>query len=185
MHAFIRPSVRATVYWLWGQQSRSQTPGSEVLLAWERAYFKFDSFNDLQCGLPFIDILAYQPNKPDKTAADPNSWIALECGATEKFSATGSSKNNIPSAVYSNFGFMRTELESGWFAVKMEPDDKDDNGKKQLKRVGVSYYSCNINTMTYPPPPPPSHSNAFSIGWEFHVINNYSPDKKIRHNHLR
>ena len=30
---------------------------------------------------------------------------------------------------------MQTELESGWFAIKMEPDDKDDYGRKQLKKV--------------------------------------------------
>lgn len=32
---------------------------------------------------------------------------------------------------------MRTELESGWFAIKKEPDDKDDYGKKQLTKVSV------------------------------------------------
>ena len=30
---------------------------------------------------------------------------------------------------------MRTELESGWFAVEMVPDDKDDYGQKQLTKV--------------------------------------------------
>ena len=93
----------------------------------------------IQCGkiLLHFKLLAYQPNKPDKTATDPKSWIATECGAAEKFSATGSYKNDIPSAVYSNlnFNFMRTELESGWFAVEMVPDDKDDYGQKQLTKV--------------------------------------------------
>lgn len=78
---------------------------------------------------------AYQPNKPDKTATDPKSWIALECGAAEKFSATGAYKQDVPFAVYSNFNFMRTELESGWFAIQMVPDDKDDYGKKKLTKV--------------------------------------------------
>nr|XP_058970077.1 uncharacterized protein LOC131796502 [Pocillopora verrucosa] len=76
-----------------------------------------------------------RPQKPDKTQADPNSWIALECGAAEKFSATGSYKQDIPAAVYSNFDFMRAELESGYFAVQMVPDDQDDYGRKQLKKV--------------------------------------------------
>jgi len=80
-------------------------------------------------------LLAYQPNKPDKTATDPKSWIALECEAAEKFSATGAYKGDIPYAVYSNFNFMRTELESGWFAVQKVPDDKDDYGQKQLTKV--------------------------------------------------
>ena len=79
--------------------------------------------------------LAYQPSKPDKIAADPNSWIALECDATEKFSATGAYKQDVPYAVYTNFNFMQTELESGWFAIKIEPDDKDDYGKKNLTKV--------------------------------------------------
>ncbi|XP_068704515.1 uncharacterized protein [Montipora foliosa] len=99
----------------------------------------------------------YQPDKPDKAPADANSWIALECEATEKLSATGSMKGNIPYAVYSNFDAMRTELESGYFAIKMEPDDRDDYGRKQLTKVcfelvdplnigkvvsnGASYYS--------------------------------------------
>ena len=78
---------------------------------------------------------AYQPNKPDKTGTDPKSWIALECGAAEKFSATGAYKQDVPFAVYSNFNFMRTELESGWFAIEMVPDDKDDYGKKKLTKV--------------------------------------------------
>ncbi|XP_067053119.1 uncharacterized protein [Acropora muricata] len=77
----------------------------------------------------------FQPNKPDKAPADPKSWIALECGAAEKFSASGSYKNDVPFAVFSNFAFMRTELESGWFAIKKEPDDKDDYGKKQLTKL--------------------------------------------------
>ena len=79
--------------------------------------------------------LAYEPPKPDKIAADPNSWIALECDATEKFSATGANKQDVPYAVYTNFNFMQTELESGWFAIKIEPDDKDDYGKKNLTKV--------------------------------------------------
>ena len=79
--------------------------------------------------------LAYEPPKPDKIAADPNSWIALECDATEKFSVTGAYKQDVPYAVYTNFNFMKTELESGWFAIKIEPDDKDDYGKKNLTKV--------------------------------------------------
>ena len=34
-----------------------------------------------------------------------------------------------------NFGFMRTELESGWFAIQIVADDKDDYGKKKLTKV--------------------------------------------------
>lgn len=30
---------------------------------------------------------------------------------------------------------MRAELESGYFAVQMVPDDQDDYGRKQLKKV--------------------------------------------------
>ena len=92
------------------------------------------------------NLLAYQPNKPDKTATDPKSWIATQCGAAEKFSATGAYKNDIPSAVYhdSNFNFMRTELESGWFAVQMVPDDKDDYGQKQLTKVCVPFNDYHI-----------------------------------------
>ena len=82
-----------------------------------------------------LNLSVYQPNKPDKNATDPKSWIATECGAAEKFSATGAYKNDIPSAVYSNFNFMRTELESGWFAVQIIPDDMDDYGQKQLSKV--------------------------------------------------
>ena len=85
------------------------------------------------------NLSAYQPNKPDKNATDPESWIATECGAAEKFSATGAYKNDIPNAVYSNFNFMRTELESGWFAVQMVPDDMDDYGQKKLSKVGAPF----------------------------------------------
>lgn len=77
----------------------------------------------------------YQPNKPDKTPTDPASWIAIECEAAEKFSATGAHKQDIPFAVYSNFNFMKTELESGWFAIQVVPDDKDDYGQKKLTKV--------------------------------------------------
>ena len=87
------------------------------------------------CGLLFSFPLVYQPSKPDKTSVDLKSWIALECGATEKFSATGAYKENVPSAVYSNFDFMKTELESGWFAIKIEADDQDDYGIKNLTKV--------------------------------------------------
>ena len=78
---------------------------------------------------------AYQPNKPDKTPTDPASWIAIECEAAEKFSATGAHKQDVPFAVYSNFNFMKTELESGWFAIQVVPDDKDDYGQKKLSKV--------------------------------------------------
>ena len=44
-------------------------------------------------------------------------------------------KQDVPYAVYSNFGFIKRELESGWFAIKMEPDDKDDYGQKKLTKV--------------------------------------------------
>ena len=30
---------------------------------------------------------------------------------------------------------MKTELESGWFAILIEPDDKDDYGKNNLTKV--------------------------------------------------
>ena len=93
-----------------------------------------------------LNLSAYQPNKPDKNATDPKSWIATECGAAEKFSATGAYKNNIPSAVYSNFNFMRSELESGWFAVQMVPDDKDDYGQKQLRKVCTPFNDYYIVT---------------------------------------
>ena len=32
---------------------------------------------------------------------------------------------------------METELQSGWFAIKIEPDDKDDYGVKNLTKVGT------------------------------------------------
>ena len=79
--------------------------------------------------------LVPQPDKPDKTSADPTSWLALECKATEKLSATGAYKHDIPGTVYSSFNFMQTELESGWFAILIEADDKDDYGKKNLTKV--------------------------------------------------
>ena len=59
----------------------------------------------------------------------------MECEAAEKFSATGAQKQDVPFAVYSNFNFMKTELESGWFAIQVVPDDKDDYGQKKLTRV--------------------------------------------------
>ena len=83
----------------------------------------------------FFLVLVFQPSKPDKTSADPKSWIALECGATEKYSATGSYAQDVPFAVYDNFAFMKTELESGWFAILEEEDDQDDYGQKKLKKV--------------------------------------------------
>ena len=46
--------------------------------------------------------------------------------------------------MYSNFNFMRTELESGWFAIQLEPDDKDDYGKKKLTKVCKSSWSFNL-----------------------------------------
>ena len=87
------------------------------------------------CLLLLFFSIVPQPDKPDKTAADPNSWIGLECTATEKFSATGAYKQNVPYAVYSSFSFIKSELESGWFAILIEPDDKDDYGKKNLTKV--------------------------------------------------
>lgn len=86
----------------------------------------------------FVCFLVFQPSKPDKTSADPRSWIALECGATEKFSATGAYAQDVPFAVYSNFAFMQTELESGWFAIQTEADDLDPYGKKNLTKVCVT-----------------------------------------------
>ena len=83
-----------------------------------------------------------QPDKPDKTSADPTSWLALECKATEKFSATGAYKQDIPSTVYSSFNFMQSELESGWFAILIEADDKDDYGVKSLTKVCESDMRC-------------------------------------------
>ena len=83
----------------------------------------------------FSFVLVFKPSKPDKTSVDPKSWLALECNATEKFSATGSYAQDVPFAVYSNFDFMQTELESGWFAIMMEEDDQDNYGQKQLKKV--------------------------------------------------
>lgn len=41
----------------------------------------------------------------------------------------------MPFAVYSNFASMHTELESGYFAIKMEPDGQDPYGRKQLTKV--------------------------------------------------
>ena len=86
--------------------------------------------------------LVPQPDKPDKTSADPTSWLALECKATEKFSATGAYKQDIPSTVYSSFNFMQSELESGWFAILIEADDKDDYGVKSLTKVCESDMRC-------------------------------------------
>ena len=81
-------------------------------------------------------LLVYQPSKPDKTPiTDSKSWLALECGATEKFSPTGAYQQDVPFAVYSNFNFMKTELESGWFAIKIESDPQDAYGKKNLTKV--------------------------------------------------
>ena len=42
--------------------------------------------------------------------------------------------------MYSNFGFMRTELESGWFATQIEDDDLDPYGIKSLIKVCVMCY---------------------------------------------
>ena len=92
----------------------------------------------------FTTFSVFQPPKLDKTSADPNSWIALECGASEKYSATGANANDVPFAVYSNFLFMQTELQSGWFAIKIEPDDKDDYGVKNLTKV------CTTNGIVTP-----------------------------------
>lgn len=57
---------------------------------------------------------------------------------TEKFSASGAYRQDVPFAVYSNFNFMKAELESGWFAVKIERDGRDFYGKKSLTKVGES-----------------------------------------------
>ena len=82
-------------------------------------------------------ILEYQPLKLEKTVADPKSWIYLECGATEKFFVNGSHKQNLPSGLFSsqNFGFIRAELESGYFAIQMLPDDNDEYGEKKITKV--------------------------------------------------
>ena len=78
-----------------------------------------------------------QPNKPDKEAADPKSYIAKECGASERLSATGAHKDQIPAALYydNNFKVFQRELESGWFAVTQEDDPDDPYGQKKLTKV--------------------------------------------------
>ena len=53
--------------------------------------------------------------------------------------------------MFLNFAFMRTELESGWFAIKKEPDDKDDYGKKQLTKVSVQEADYSIGYLTIIP----------------------------------
>ena len=80
-------------------------------------------------------ILVPQPDKPDKIAADPTSWLALECGVTEKYSANGANAQDVPFAAYSNFNFMQAELQNGWFAIMIEADDQDDYGQKNLTKV--------------------------------------------------
>lgn len=61
---------------------------------------------------------------------DVNLWIVLECGVIEKFLVIGSMKGNIFYVVYLNFDVMWIELESGYFVIKMEFDDRDDYGRK-------------------------------------------------------
>ena len=39
---------------------------------------------------------------------------------------------------------MQTELESGWFAILIEADDKDDYGVKNLTKVCESDMRCQI-----------------------------------------
>lgn len=85
--------------------------------------------------MPYFSVSVYQPSKPDKTAADPTSWLALECKATEKYSATGSNAQDVPLEVYSSFNFMQAQLQNGWFAILIEADDLDDYGQKNLTKV--------------------------------------------------
>ena len=50
---------------------------------------------------------------------------------------------------------MQTELESGWFAIQIEPDDKDDYGIKNLTKVcattQIIIYLDSFFTMVRPP----------------------------------
>ena len=42
---------------------------------------------------------------------------------------------DVPFAVYNEFNFMQAELQNGWFAIQIEPDDQDDYGIKKLTKV--------------------------------------------------
>ena len=85
--------------------------------------------------LLYFSVLVYQPSKPDSTTADLTSWLALECEATEKYSADGAYEQDVPSGVYSSFSFIQAELQNGWFAIKIEPDDQDE--EKTVTKVSA------------------------------------------------
>lgn len=44
---------------------------------------------------------------------------------------------------------MQAELESGWFAIKIEPDDKDDYGQKNLTKVCLTIFKMNDNRTNF------------------------------------
>lgn len=74
----------------------------------------------------------YQPNKPDSAPAPKGSFIQEECASETKYSATGAQAKQVPFEAYYHFNFMRSELESGWFATQTIDDDRN-HGKKLTK----------------------------------------------------
>lgn len=60
---------------------------------------------------------------PDEADADPNSFIALECDTTKKFSAQGSFANLVPDKIYTeHFKDIANILKSGYFGKKVDGD---------------------------------------------------------------
>ena len=60
------------------------------------------------------------PTPIPKVPVTAGSYMARECGATEKFSGTGLHKSKVPTEVYNHLSFKKNNFMNGYFAMQSE-----------------------------------------------------------------
>ena len=60
------------------------------------------------------------PTAMPKVPVTAGSYMARECGATEKFTGTGIHKSKVPTEVYNHLSFKKNNFMNGYFAMQSE-----------------------------------------------------------------
>eukprot|EP00795_Rhopilema_esculentum_P012584 gene12584-3284_t len=73
---------------------------------------------------PYTNCLDFNPTPVPSVPVSPGSFMARECGATEKYTANGIHKSKVPGAVYNHLSFKKNNFMSGYFAMQSEEKGK-------------------------------------------------------------
>ena len=66
----------------------------------------------------------FRPTPVPSVPVTKTSFMARECGATEKYSATGLHASKVPTEVYNHLTFKKSNFMGGYFAMQSEEKGK-------------------------------------------------------------